>query len=146
MGEKHTILVVDDDKDLLESVATYLTARGYAVVTACNGTEAMARLTERAFDLAVLDVMMDYDAEGLNLAYKLNTDERWSKMPLVILSGFMKELDTKYEKFEFLQGREWPAAKLFEKPVKLADLADSIARLIQENESLRRTLAEADAV
>jgi DNA-binding response OmpR family regulator len=143
--KKHTLLVVDDDKDLAQSVNAYLTARGYEVVTATNGTEAIAWLNEHQPDLIVLDVMMDYEAEGLNLAYKLHCDERTRKIPIVILSGFLKQLDTQYDKFEFLLGRDWPAAKMFEKPVKLAELADSIAALLRESENLQRVLAEAEA-
>ncbi len=144
MNEKHTILVVDDDKDLVQSVSSYLTARGYDVVTASSGSEAIARMEERLPDLFVLDVMMDYDAEGLNLANKLHNDERTRKIPIVILSGFLKELDDKYEKFEFIQGQEWPAAKMFEKPVKLSELAESIGNLLRESENLRRVIAEAE--
>jgi two-component system, OmpR family, response regulator RpaA len=144
MNRKHTVLVVDDDKDLTQSISAYLSTRDYDVVTASSGTEAAARIEERLPDLFVLDVMMDYDAEGLNLAYKLNNDERTRRIPIVILSGFTKELDKKYDKFEFIQGREWPAAKLFEKPVKLSELADSIGKLIGEAEDLRRVMAEAE--
>src|SRR5512147_174002 len=145
MNEKQRILVVDDDKDLRESVASYLGARGYEVVTASSGTEAVARIDERVPDLLVLDVMMDYDAEGLNLAYKLQNDERTRKLPIVILSGFLKELDKKYEKFEFIQGRDWPAAKMFEKPVKLSELAESIANLLKEKKSFEQMMLESGA-
>lgn len=145
MNEKQRILVVDDDKDLRESVASYLGARGYEVVTASSGTEAVARIDERVPDLLVLDVMMDYDAEGLNLAYKLNNDERTRKLPIVILSGFLKELDKKYEKFEFIQGRDWPAAKMFEKPVKLSELAESIANLLKEKKALEQVMLDSGA-
>ena len=49
------------------------------------------------------------------------------------MSGFTKELDTKTHVFEPMmcaQKSEWPAAKFFEKPVKLAVLADGIAELL----------------
>jgi DNA-binding response OmpR family regulator len=138
-----TILVVDDDKDLTQSVSTFLTARGYQVLTASNGGQAEKILDERLPDLVVLDVMMDYDAEGLNLAYKLNTEERTRRIPVILLSGFMKELDKKQEKFEFLMGRDWPAAKFLEKPVQLTELARSIENLIRENDHLQGVIAEA---
>lgn len=138
---KRTILVVDDDKDLSRSVSAYLQARGYDVVIAGNGTEAQKRLDERLPDLIVLDVMMDYDAEGLNLAYKLNTEEPTRRIPIVILSGFMKELDKKFDKFSFIQGRDWPAAKFFDKPVKLAELASSIENLLRESDELKAVAA-----
>lgn len=141
---KKTVLVVDDDQDLVGSIQTYLQARDYQVATASNGTEALAWLGEHAKpDVIVLDVMMDHDAEGFNVAFKLKADEATRRIPIVILSGFMKHLDDKYASFEFIQARDWPAAKFFDKPVNLSALEESIGRLIAEAEALRQTLAEA---
>jgi CheY-like chemotaxis protein len=126
------ILLVDDDRDLVLSVQTYLEARGYDVDTAHSGVEARERLEKRLPDLAVLDIMMDYDTDGFNLAHGLREDERTRGIPVIIMSGFTKELDTKTHVFEPMMYREWPAARFFEKPVKLAVLADAIAELLGE--------------
>ena len=126
------ILLVDDDKDLVLSVQTYLEARGYEVDTAHSGVEARERLQERLPDLAVLDIMMDYDTDGFNLAHGIREDERTKGIPVIIMSGFTKELDTKTHVFEPMMYREWPAAKFLEKPVKLAVLADAIAELLDD--------------
>jgi CheY-like chemotaxis protein len=126
------VLLVDDDRDLVTSVKTFLEARGYEVDTAHSGVEAHERLQERLPDLAVLDIMMDYDTDGFNLAHSLREDERTKGIPVIIMSGFTKELDTKTHVFEPMMYREWPAAKFFEKPVKLAVLADAIAELLSE--------------
>jgi CheY-like chemotaxis protein len=143
MSAPKTILVVDDDKDLVRSVEAFLTARNYTVVTAANGTEARAWLADHRPDLIVLDIMMDHDAEGFNLAFKLKAEEPTRSIPIVILSGFMSHLESKYSSFEFIQSRDWPAAKFFDKPVKLAELAESIGKLIAEAEALRQVLADA---
>ena len=126
------ILLVDDDRDLVLSVQTYLEARGYEVDTAHSGVEARERIEKRVPDLAVLDIMMDYDTDGFNLAHTLREDARTKDVPVIIMSGFTKELDTKTHVFEPMMYREWPAAKFFEKPVKLAVLADAIAELLAE--------------
>jgi two-component system, OmpR family, lantibiotic biosynthesis response regulator NisR/SpaR len=139
-----TILVVDDDQDLVRSMQTFLQARNYNVATASNGTEALAWLEKHSHpDLIVLDVMMDHDAEGFNVAFKLKADDATRNIPIVILSGFMSHLADKYASFEFIQARDWPAAKFFDKPVNLGALADSIHKLIAEAEALRQTMAEA---
>jgi CheY-like chemotaxis protein len=126
------VLLVDDDRDLVMSVQTYLEARGYEVDTAHSGAEARERLQQRLPDLAVLDIMMDYDTEGFNLAHGLREDERTKEIPIIIMSGFTKELDTKTHIFEPMMYREWPAAKFLEKPVKLAVLAEAIGGLLDE--------------
>jgi CheY-like chemotaxis protein len=124
------ILMVDDDRDLVASVQAFLEARGYAVDTAHSGIEARERLAQRRPDLVVLDIMMDYDTDGFNVAYKLHDEPETERIPVIIMSGFTRELETKTHIFEPMMYREWPAARFFEKPVKLADLADAIAELL----------------
>jgi DNA-binding response OmpR family regulator len=143
MNQRKTILVVDDDKDLVHSLATFLRAREFEVACAHNGAEAREWLQQHTPDLIVLDIMMDHDTEGFNLAFFLQSEEATRRIPIIILSGFMQHLQDKYAAFEFIQGRDWPAAKFFEKPVQLKELADSAAKLIAEREALQQTLAEA---
>ncbi len=85
-------------------------------------------------DLVLLDIMMDYDTDGFNVAFKLRENPATADIPVIIMSGFTKELDTKTHVFEPMMYREWPAAKFLEKPVKLADLAAAIAELLAESE------------
>lgn len=125
-----TILLVDDDRDLVQTMKTFLEARGYAVTTAHSGIEARDELTRTRPDLVVLDIMMDYDTDGFNVAYKLKNDPETERIPVIIVSGFTKELETKTHIFEPMMYRDWPAAKFFEKPVKLNVLADAVADLL----------------
>jgi two-component system, OmpR family, alkaline phosphatase synthesis response regulator PhoP len=129
------ILLVDDDRDLVAGVKAFLEARGYAVDTAHSGIEAGERLAARRPDLVVLDIMMDYDTDGFNVAFKLREEPETERIPVIIMSGFTRELETKTHIFEPMMYREWPAARFFEKPVKLADLAAAIAELLAEAEA-----------
>jgi DNA-binding response OmpR family regulator len=124
------ILVVDDDRDLCASMKTYLEARGYEVTLAHNGIEARDELGRERPDLVVLDIMMDYDTDGFNVAYKLKNEPETERIPVIIVSGFTKELETKTHIFEPMMYREWPAARFFEKPVKLSELAEAVAALL----------------
>jgi len=124
------ILVVDDDRDLVTGVKAFLEARGYDVDTAHSGVEARERIAASLPDLVCLDIMMDYDTDGFNVAFKLHDDPETAAIPVIIMSGFTKELDTKTHVFEPMMYREWPAAKFLEKPVKLAHLAATIEELL----------------
>jgi CheY-like chemotaxis protein len=130
MAATRTILMVDDDRDLIASVQAYLGARGYRVETAGNGGEAREALAEVRPDLFILDVMMDTDTEGLDLAHELHEAPETREIPIILLSGFTRELGTKTDVFEPLMYKEWPAAKFLEKPVKLVELAEAVDTLM----------------
>jgi len=72
MSDSQHIVVVDDEPDLREGVATYLRRHGFAVSEA-DGSEALRRLmAERAVDLVLLDINMPGE-DGLSIARRLRT-------------------------------------------------------------------------
>ena len=69
------ILVIDDDRDLTQSLKAYFEARGFGVRTAHSGGDGMREIENARPDIILLDIMMDSDADGFNLAYKLKEDK-----------------------------------------------------------------------
>ncbi len=133
------ILVVDDDRDLVASIEAFLTARGFAVTTAGNGKEAYARIVEDNPDLIVLDVMMDYEEEGMVLAGALKTDGPTRDIPILMLSGFNVQKDVRDKVIASLMGQDLPAETFMEKPVRLTDLAARIEQLLEQTEADRES-------
>jgi DNA-binding response OmpR family regulator len=80
------VLVVDDDEDLRLLVATRMERHGHEVMTARNGTEALAMARAAKPDVAILDVMMP-EVDGFAVTRELRADERTKGMTIVILSG-----------------------------------------------------------
>jgi DNA-binding response OmpR family regulator len=136
MGSKK-ILLVDDDRDLVMSVQAFLTARGYDIATAHNGKEAYAKIVADRPDLIVLDVMMDYDEEGMVFAGALKTDGPTRDIPIIMLSGFNAEKDVREKVLASLMGQAWPAETFMQKPVRLAELADRIEILLEREDTQR---------
>jgi DNA-binding response OmpR family regulator len=132
------ILVVDDDNDLVASIEAFLGARGFVVSTAGNSKEAYKRIVEDKPDLIVLDVMMDYDEEGMVLASALKTDGPTRDIPIVMLSGFNVQKDVREKVLASLMGQDWPAETFMQKPVRLAELAERIDTLLARVEERRR--------
>jgi CheY-like chemotaxis protein len=91
LGTRHTILVVEDDLDIAQSLRDVLEAEGYAVVTASNGKEALERLRgmERP-SLIFLDLMMPVMSGGEFLGV-LRQTEPFKAIPVVIVSAWPKE-------------------------------------------------------
>lgn len=65
-----TILVVDDEKEIADLVALYLTNEGYRVLKCQTGTEALRLISENTPDLALLDVMLP-DMSGFDICRKI---------------------------------------------------------------------------
>jgi len=142
MGPDNTvskkILLVDDDRDLVASMEAFLEARGFAVATAHNGKEAYSRILESKPDLIVLDVMMDYDEEGMVFASALKTDGPTRDIPIVMLSGFNVQEDVREKVLASLMGQDWPAETFMQKPVRLAELAQRIDALLEQADTGRK--------
>jgi CheY-like chemotaxis protein len=86
-----TILVVDDHAGAREVIGQLLEAKGYGVVHATNGADAIATLqTNVAIDAVVTDVSMP-DMTGVELAYFVR--EHFPKTPIAIVSGDIGELE-----------------------------------------------------
>lgn len=81
-----TILVADDQYDIRFIAREFLSAEGFNVVTAKNGTEALAEIERAKPDLIVLDIGMP-DIDGLTLLKKLKRDLNTCSIPVVFLTA-----------------------------------------------------------
>lgn len=78
-----TVLVVDDEPQILRAMQINLHAHGYTVVTAPNGTQALLAAQTHAIDVVVLDLGLP-DIDGLDVITGLRG---WSQVPIVVLSA-----------------------------------------------------------
>ena len=83
--EKKTILVVDDDKTILESLKKVLQSEGYSVYTAENGGEALEKLETQYFNLALLDIRLP-DMNGTELLVTIHRDA--PKIMTIMITGY----------------------------------------------------------
>ena len=127
-----SVLMVDDDVDFTESVKAYLEARNYEFRTAHSGADGKKEIDKALPDIILLDVMMDTDADGFNLAFDLKNSETTKNIPIIILSGFTDHLKEKAQSFEFIMGKDWPATTYIKKPASLATIGTTVERLLSE--------------
>jgi CheY-like chemotaxis protein len=128
-----TVLLVDDDVDLLDINRITLEAAGFEVLTAENGDEAMRCATSRHVDVAVLDVMMTTPTEGFLLARAMREDERTRSVPLLMLTSVNAEHEAQGSPFRLTdrdRDAQWlPVDRFVDKPVKPEDLVSMVRTL-----------------
>ena len=128
---KGDILLVDDDRDIRDSIRIILEKNGYTVTTAANGREAVSALEKKKPDLMILDIMMSTDTEGFDLAYELKNQPKFQDLPIIILTSFLEKVRSDGpEAFQNILGEDWPAKWLFEKPVDPKKLMSKIEGIL----------------
>jgi len=130
------ILIVEDDQDFVEAMRLPLEANGYEVLHAASGKEALERVRGLMPDLIILDVMMESDTEGFQVAYQLrNPDPRseyaaCSKVPILMITAIGAE---KRMQFSPEIDREFlPVDGFLEKPVQPGELLRNVEQFLRE--------------
>jgi CheY-like chemotaxis protein len=130
------ILIVDDDKDLVASLAQVLRANGYDVAAAHSGSEGLRALLAERPDLVVLDVMMETDTAGFEAADVVRSRRETSKyrefrdVPIVILTAIDQVTNSRFSmdpSDSFLPGRN----EFLTKPVDIDELLARIGRALR---------------
>jgi CheY-like chemotaxis protein len=83
---KKNILVVDDEKDIVEFLTQLLEDNGYEVTSANDGLAAMKLVQERKPDLILLDLQMPEET-GTGLYRKLHNKKEYKDIPVIVISG-----------------------------------------------------------
>jgi two-component system alkaline phosphatase synthesis response regulator PhoP len=89
---RQKILVVEDEADIRELLCYSLTQEGYAVEEAADGAEALERVTRRAPDLAMLDLMLPR-MSGLELCRRLRANPETAHLPVIMVTAKGAEVD-----------------------------------------------------
>ncbi len=128
MAREKTILLVDDDKDFVASNTDLLEAYGYTVFQAYDGTSAFLMAKSEQPDLIVLDVMMAYETEGLDLARKIRTDENLKETKILLVSGISREMRLG---FSLHPDDMWlPVTRVMEKPIIPTRFISEVQKMI----------------
>ena len=116
------VLVADDDGDILRLLTQRLAHRGYHVITAGNGDEALRIVFEELPDAAVLDGIMP-GIEGHKICAQMRADGRTADIPVVLLTAKAADADE----------REASAAGVdayIVKPFRIEDLDETLRELL----------------
>ena len=118
------ILIVDDDKTTRKLLSLYLKGKGYEIVTAENGLDAMEKLGMDTINLIVSDMNMPY-MDGIELTKTLKADAAWSHIPIIMVT-------TEADEDEKTKALEAGVDDYLVKPTNADQITDSIKKIIKK--------------
>lgn len=124
------IIMIDDDEDLLLATQLALEAHDFQVDTCSTSQEGIKRILSTEPDLVILDVIMDTDYEGFEVARALREKHNLRELPIVMLSNIhsLKKIP-----YRFAPDEEYlPVDVFLDKPVRSETLVKTIKELLGE--------------
>jgi DNA-binding NtrC family response regulator len=140
MNNKPTILVVDDNQDLLETFAMILKRRGYSVQTAVNGVSAVDKFKDQNFDVTLMDIVMP-EMNGVDAFKKIK--EIRPEASIILMTAYSDD--------EVIQkALNGGVRKIIHKPIKIDKLlelineaaADQPILVVDDDEDICETLTK----
>jgi CheY-like chemotaxis protein len=123
---KRRILLVDDDRDFVQSTRDLLESEGYEVIAAHDGESGLQTAIREKPDLMLLDVMMATNTEGFEVSRKIPQTPELARMPVIMVTGVRRALTLP---FAFEPDDTWlPVSDILEKPVAPRALLEAIRK------------------
>ncbi len=124
-----TILVVDDERNIVELACLYLRNDGYTVLSAHDGLEALDTIRERCPDLVVSDIMLP-QMNGWEVCRRLRQDS--NDVPIIMLTARSEDVDK-------IVGLELGADDYMVKPFNLRELVARVKAVLRRSEGTAKT-------
>jgi len=125
-----TILVADDDKDIIDLVEFNLTREGFTVLAAEDGWKALETVRKKQPDVVILDWMMP-EVDGLEVCRRLKQDPDTERIPIIMLTAKSDTLDK-------VLGLEMGADDYLTKPFHVRELVARVRALLRRSEGPHR--------
>lgn len=113
-----TVLIVEDDADLLRMLSMFLRKNGFKVIGTQNGAKALELITQETVHLVITDLMMPH-TDGIELTEKIHALPGLKDLPIILISGHSTEEVSE-------KGLRKGVALVLEKPIQLNKLLDLV--------------------
>lgn len=129
---KPKILLVDDEKDIVEFLQYNLTQEGFKVIAAYNGKEALEKMTVNP-DLVILDVMMP-QMDGYEVCTRIRSMDEYKNVPIIFLTAKSSEMDE-------VHGLNIGADDFIQKPISPKKLVARVKSNLRKIETMQSDAA-----
>lgn len=126
MNTQKRILCVDDEPVNLKLLEVLLGPKGYEVITASNGREALERISERRIDIVLLDAMMP-EMNGFDACRTIKENERYRNIPVVMITALKSKEDR-------IKSIEAGAEDFISKPFNVEEVLARVKMLLRMKE------------
>jgi DNA-binding response OmpR family regulator len=127
MGERKKILIVDDERDIVQALTIRLKGAGYEVVSAFDGAQGVFVAHKETPDIILLDIRMPA-GNGFNVIERLKRSSHTNNIPVIFLTG-SPEKNTEERALEL------GARFYIKKPYDSEELLDAIKRALEKDSS-----------
>jgi two-component system alkaline phosphatase synthesis response regulator PhoP len=124
-----TILIVDDEKDIIQLIRYNLEREGFRVESASDGNEALRKLSDVRPDLVLLDIMLP-GKDGYEVMKSINQNEKTANIPVIFLTA-------KSAEFDEVLGLELGADDYIVKPISPRKLISRIRAVLRRSEGAK---------
>lgn len=134
MSDSKKILIIDDDQDISESMRIVLESKEFEVAQAWSGKEGIESARKNKPDLIILDVMMESNDSGFEVARTLKKDREFVSIPILMLTAIKDKLGLDFA--SNAGDKVWlPVDDYMEKPLRPEELIAKVRSLIKEDEN-----------
>ena len=120
-----TVLIVDDEPNIVLSLKFLISQQGYEVRTAASGEEALQSLKEQVPDLVLLDIMMP-KPDGYEVCQTIRSTPEWKDIPVIMLTAKGRDVERQ-------KGFAMGADDYFTKPFATNELVTKVRAIFDEN-------------
>lgn len=118
--EKKKVLIVDDDRDIVQIVATMLEGRGWQIDVAYGGSEALAKVSASRPDVILLDIMMP-EMNGIEVLKKIKKIDTNARIIMITAFGDVES---------YLDSMELGAYEYINKPFETNELLEMVDKVV----------------
>lgn len=124
------VLVVDDDPDFVKITTRVLETAGYEVASAANGAQALKSMRQSPPDVVLLDIMMSYILDGLDVSREMAEDPELKDIPVIMVTSLTGVKGSGvFPTDEYVPVDEW-LAKPVDPETMLARVSEALALVV----------------
>ena len=134
MEDSVSILVVDDEPDLLDNISLALEAEGYRVLVAHDGFEGLSILENQPVNLILADIAMP-NMNGYQLYERVRENSQWAFIPFIFLTARTLDSDINY-------GKELGVDDYLTKPIRVAELLAVVRGKVRRTQQMAKAMSQ----